>query len=62
VKNYATLNAEQKAAYNEGLLDAIDHLQAKAEAEDNPLIGAGLRIAAADLVLLRDAQINAEPQ
>lgn len=62
MRDYARMNDEQKAAYNEGLLDAMDWLQAKADSETHSIVAAGFRVAKLEVNVLRTQQIAAGPQ
>lgn len=65
MKDYARMSPEQQRAYSDGVLDCIDHMidcAARAEAEKSSIIEAAYRIAAGDLAVVRNKQINAGPQ
>lgn len=65
MRDYARLTPEQKAMYNEGLLDAIDRLTQSGRSASiggDTLVAGAFRVAAADLQIFRIEQINSLPQ
>jgi hypothetical protein len=58
MKNYAAMNSEQRAAYNDGLLDAIDVLYKNAlEAIDDDIMSASYRVGALSVSIFRNEQL-----
>ena len=60
--NVAAMPEAERVGYNKALLDCIDHLEREAATETNPIIAAGLRVAARELGVFRAEKLRAVPQ